>query len=308
MVARIRYLVLALVVVAILVSGIAYAYPWSLVSKYYTMQPTNPSISSSNTQGYLIQLPQCYISSNPYGGYTGTYGLLNCVAINYGAISVVVWFYEPSGGQGAILAYMNAQYPNVGVRTINLYITSNGVLYAGDAYGYTPWQITTSISPGWHIVVFEEWASSTSGPYYLAVYLDGNLLGTLSTTNLPRMFGGVSNWPYNNIGLSYGDGIWPYAPNQWWFFNGAIALVALYNRVLTTGDVLAIYQGNLVTSGLVAVWYGDDYNPSNGHWVSRIGGYTGVPTTSSYPPRGCVLWNSTWYSGPTDIWSNWQQC
>jgi len=64
----------------------------------------------------------------------------------------------------------------------------------------------------------------------------------------------------------------------------------------------------LVTSGLVAVWYGDDYSPSNGYWVSRVGGYTGAPVTSSYPPRGCILWNSTWYSGPTGIWSNWQQC
>ena len=110
--------------------------------------------------------------------------------------------------------------------------------------------------------------------------------------------------PYNDIGTGKNEA----TGQNWTFFNGAIALVALYNRVLTTGDVLAIYQGNLVSSGLVAVWYGDDYNPSNGYWVSRVGGYTGAPITSSYPPRGCIEWNSTWYSGPTGIWSNWQQC
>ena len=61
----IRYLALALVVVAILVSGIAYAYPWSLVSRYYAMQPTNPTISSSNTQGYLVQLNRPNVPVSP---------------------------------------------------------------------------------------------------------------------------------------------------------------------------------------------------------------------------------------------------
>ncbi len=70
--------------------------------------------------GYLAQLPQCSISSNPYGGATGTYGLFNCVAIDYGAISAVVWFYEPSGGQGVLLGFSNAQY-------------------SSSPTGYTPW-------------------------------------------------------------------------------------------------------------------------------------------------------------------------
>ena len=130
-----------------------------------------------------------------------------------------------------MLAYTALQYPNVGTHTINLYI-DNGFLYIGDAYGYTPWQFTTSISPGWHMVVLEEWASSTSGPFYLSAYLDGRLLGTSSTSNLPRMFGNIGPWPYNDIGVSYGDGIWPNSPNQWWFFNGTIAYIALYNLSL----------------------------------------------------------------------------
>ncbi len=77
---------------------------------YQVVQPTNPSISSTNAQGYLAQLPQCSISSNPYGGVTGTFGLLSCTAIKYGAISAVVWFYEPSGGQGELLGFQTVQY------------------------------------------------------------------------------------------------------------------------------------------------------------------------------------------------------
>jgi hypothetical protein len=182
------------------------------------------------------------------------------------------------------------------------------MLYAGDWVSYI-WQVSTPISPGWHMAVVEEWAASTTGPYYVALYLDGNYIGQSSTSNLPQLFGGScgNSYPYNYVGLGYSNG-WPSGNGSYFFFNGSIALVALYNRVLTTGDVLAIYQGNLVSSGLVAVWYGDDYNPSNGYWVSRVGGYTGTPLTSSYPPRGCILWNSTWYSGPVGIWSNWQQC
>jgi hypothetical protein len=78
----------------------------------YAFQPTNPSISNNNAKGYLAQLPQCSISSNPYGGATGTFGLLNCVAIKYGAISAVVWFYEPQGGMGVLLSFQTSQYPS----------------------------------------------------------------------------------------------------------------------------------------------------------------------------------------------------
>jgi hypothetical protein len=259
---------------------------------------------------YAWQLPQCTITSNPYGGYTGTYGLLNCIAIQNGAISEVVWFYEPPGGYGVILSFQYpSQYPNSEVnREASLYILPGNTLGAGDWTSPGYWGIKTPISPGWHMAVVEEWATSTSGPYYLALYLDGQFIGQTTTTYLPDMFGWQSNFPYDDIGTGYSGPGFGYPSVNWWFFNGAIALVALYNRVLTTGDVLAIWQGNLVSSGLVAVWYGDDYNPSNGYWVSRVGGYTGVPVTSSYPPRDCILWNSALYSGPVGIWSNWQQC
>ena len=268
-------------------------------------------ISNNLTSGlYAWQLPQCTITSNPYsGGTTGTFGLLNCIAIQNGAISAVVWFYEPPGGQGVLLGFQDWQYPtrpgNVSpwlyIDQYNTLMVLDGIPgFGGLVIGYHP-----PVLPGWHMAVIEEWASSTSGPYYIALYLDGNYIGQKSTTYLPNLFG-AKLLPYSNVGAGYSVGF--LAPVSWYFFNGAIALVALYNRVLTTGDVLAIWQGNLVTSGLAAVWYGDDYNPSNGYWVSRVGGYTGAPLTSSYPPRGCVLWNSTWYSGPTGIWSNWQQC
>jgi hypothetical protein len=253
---------------------------------------------------YAWQLPQCNITSNPYGGATGTYGLFNCIAIQNGAISAVVWFYLPPSGQGAILGFSSGDV----AYTPWLYIGTDGRLYAGDnpCVGSVT-QVTTPISPGWNMAVIEEWSASTTGPFYVALYLDGQYIGQ-ATMNFPQLYGCNYTYPTSTIGTGNTSPYWPATPGGNFFFNGNIALVALYNRILTTGDVLAIWQGNLVTSGLVAVWYGDDYNPSNGYWVSRVGGYTGAPVTSSYPPRGCVLWNSSWYSGPTGIWSNWQQC
>jgi len=157
----------------------------------YAFQPTNPSISSTNTQGYLIQLPQCYISSNPYGGATGTYGLFSCTAIKYGAISAVVWFYEPNGGQGVLLGFSTNQYPSSSVThwTSWLYVGTNGYLFAGD-YNGAVYSVSSSsvLQPGWHMAVVEEWYSG--GTYYIALYLDGSLIGQTSMgSSLPQLFG-----------------------------------------------------------------------------------------------------------------------
>ena len=259
-------------------------------------------------------LPQCNVTSNPYGGTTGTYGLASCIALQYGAVSVVTWFYLPPGGYGVIIGNNGgASYPNSPNGWVPIiYVGTNGLLYIAEwsSSSGCGW-ITAPISPGWHMVVWAEGnISSSSATIY--GYLDGKFIGSFTENGLTYTVGGYSPPPaYWYFGNGYTGGCWcggNVLNCSYNFFNGAIALVALYNRVLTTGDVLAIYQGNLVTSGLVAVWYGDDYNSGNGYWISRVGGYTGAPVTSSYPPRGCILWNSALYSGPTGIWSNWQQC
>ena len=212
---------------------------------YPYFQPTNPTISNNNSQGYLAQLPQCTITNNPYsgGGATGTYGLFNCIAINYGTISAVVWFYEPPGGQGVLFSFQTVQYPTNPSYgwTPWLYIGNNSYLYAGDWPGYF-WQILIPISPGWHMAVIEEWAASTSGPYYVVLYLDGQYIGQSSTSNLPQLFGRFYNCPSNNIGTGYTEYGWPSTNQQWFFFNGTIAYIALYNTILNQTQVQQLYQ------------------------------------------------------------------
>jgi|GEM_PF-6140289 len=232
-------------------NGISYSYNipnnnnFNLVPFYpYFFQPTNLTISSSNSQGYLAQTPQCNINNNPYsgGGYTGatgTYGLFNCIAINYGAISAVVWFYEPPSGQGVMLSYLNTQYPSESTWNPWLYIGTNGLLYAMDWYTIGTWYVSTPINTGWHMAVIEEWYSS--GTYYLALYLEGNYIGQSSINKLPQLFGDGGPDAYDNIGAGF-TRYYPATPGGWFFFNGTIAYVALYNTVLNQTQVQQLYQ------------------------------------------------------------------
>ncbi|MFP3167459.1 MAG: archaellin/type IV pilin N-terminal domain-containing protein [Candidatus Nanopusillus sp.] len=239
-------------------NGISYSYnilsnnKFNLLSFYpYFFQSTNLTISSSNSQGYLAQLPRCYINRNPYsgGGSTGaigTYGLLSCIAIQNSAISAIVWFYLPPSGQGVLLSFQTSQYPNDPNSYVPwLYVGKNGYLYAGDWPGYI-WQISTPISTGWHMAVIEEWAASTSGPYYVALYLDRNYIGQSSTSNVPYLFGTNQAFEpsssYDDIGTGFTAGGWSYGNGGWFFFNGTIAYVALYNTVLNQTQVQQLYQ------------------------------------------------------------------
>jgi len=232
--------------------------------------------NGSGNKYILWQLPQCTITSNPYSGgghagSTGTFNLLSCIAIQNGAISAVVWFYIPPGGQGALLGYQTNPYPySPGGQVLWLYVGTNGMLFAGDCCPQN--QVSTPISPGWHMAIIEEWAASTSGPYYVSLYLDGNYIGQNSVTR-PILFGNsyYGNYSYGNIGAGFSSG-WSSTPGGWFFFNGAIAYIALYNRVLSPSEVMSIYQGGRVTNGLVAEYTGDNYDPSSGVWFDDVGG------------------------------------
>jgi hypothetical protein len=226
--------------------------------------------NGSGNKYIFWQLPQCNITSNPYSGVTGTAGLINCIAIQNGAVSAVVWFYLPPGGMGVLLGFSPGQYPanpyTFGA-TPWLYVGTNGYLYAGD-YASGFWQVSTPISPGWHMAVIEEWAGSTSGPYYVALYLDGVFIGEETTSAIPSLF---LPSPFNDIGVCNTHGGWPATPGGWFFFNGVIAYIALYNRVLSPSEIMSIYQGNRVTNGLVDEYSGDTYDPSTQIWFDDVG-------------------------------------
>ncbi len=223
------------------------SFPLQTNLTLFLVQPSSEALLSQfkvgyqsyNPVGYLFQVPVCTLSSNPYGGASGTNSIFSCVAVTYGAISIVVWFYLPTKTSfGGIIGSINKPYPVLSW-TFNypLVVQGNGVLSAVDTWAGISVSTTSALSPGWHMAVVEEWASSTSGPYYLALYLDGNLVGQASTSDLPAIFG--KNGPFN---YGYIGGAYYGSPRQWFIFNGTIAFVAIYNTVLNSSQVQQLYS------------------------------------------------------------------
>ena len=161
----------------------------------------------------------------------------------------MVWFYEPGGGQGTILGIIGVQYPSTSFASASplLYVGINGSLYSADWNG-GGWNVLTpnALTPGWHMAVYEEWYSGST--YYLALYLDGQFVAQSSSSSLPQLFGSNGPFPYNDIGTAEVGGGYPGTPYSgtsnygWWFFNGTIAYVALYNTILNQTQVQQLYQ------------------------------------------------------------------
>jgi len=209
------------------------SFPLQTNFTLFSLQPTNnaPVITQFNagfnTAGYPLQFPLCQITSNPYiSGATGTYGLLQCVSVEYGALSIVVWFYEPNGGSGILIGTNNQPYTSrANYYQRDIWIDTSGVLHGLNI------ATSSAINPGWHMVVLENWYSG--GSYYDALYLDGQLIGTSSGAS--SLFG-AGNQLYNYISTSW------YPGYGWFFFNGTIAYVAIYNTILNSTQVQQLYQ------------------------------------------------------------------
>jgi len=194
------------------------SFPLQTNMSLFSLQPTNTSISSIDT-GYFMQFPSC----------RNGYALPNCVANAYGSESIVFWFYEPQNGQGILLSLQTIPYPQYPHFTNNpwLYIQS-GTLYASDS---SIGSVSTPISPGWHMAVIEEYNSG--GTYYLVLYLDGKYIGQVSSSSLPQLF---SKYTYDYVGTGLNGGM------GWWFFNGTIAYIAIYDIALNQSQVQQLYN------------------------------------------------------------------
>mgnify|MGYP001770770516 CR=1 FL=1 len=174
------------------------------------------------------QLPQCYISSNPYGGSTGIYSLLGCLAIMNGGAWVVVRFYYNSRYliQGVILGFNNYQYPIVPANaTPWVYIGTNGALYFGDATSSGSMQVSFPLTNGFHTLIGGEYYSG--GTYYVFACLDSTSnCQSVSSTSLPQLFGAFNYYQYGYIGTGFGG--LANSPLGWYFYNGYIQYIALY--------------------------------------------------------------------------------
>ena len=225
---------------------------------------TGAGYDNGNFYGYAFQLPTTIINNNPYGGNTGNYSLLNAIAIEHGVVTVVVWFYQPPNGQGALLGFQDAPIPDdPNNNSPFLYVGTNNSLFGGDwlYYAPPPEVITNSLPVGWHMAVIEEYAAS-SGKFYLRLYLDGKYVGTAdlfypSESILPQLFGSTPNggyptYPFGYIGTAYAD--WPGGNGGYFFYNGTIAVVAFYDALLPSGVISQMWGSSQVMSNGVSIY------------------------------------------------------
>ena len=222
---------------------------------------TGKNYNNNNYYGYAFQFPYTIVGNNTYGGSTGVFNLISAVAINYGGVSIVIWVYHPKNAMGSILSIYTLHRSYVPL----IYVGTDGILYIGD-WSNTPWQLTTKspLTPGWHMIVLEEYVISAS-QVKIDAYLDGQQLGSF-TLGLTHLFGALDNFPYAYIGTGYipTTSLWSSGNGAWFFYNGTIALVAVYNYALPPGVVSSIYSqsttsGNMLTAylpvkGLVVVY------------------------------------------------------
>ena len=235
--------------------------------------PQQYAILFSGNQYFI--LPQCNVTSNPYGPENlGTYGLLNCIAMTYGALTIISRFYLPPSGSGVILGiYDSTQAPSA--YTPLLYVSLNGSLlvfgdYTSGLRGSYMCKVIMPVRPGWHTVIAEEYYSS--GDYWLMLGVDGhNGYCIVPYGNIPQLFGLNGPYPFSAIGVGY-TGWWPYTPGDWFFFNGYIEYIALYGTVLNNTQISEVMNGELPARGLVALYLANNYNQTTGIWYETVNG------------------------------------
>ena len=214
--------------------------------------PTGGS-NSPNNYGIAFQLPIANVLNNPYGGGTGRTNLMSAIAITYGGMSAVVWFYQPEDGAGVLLGFQNNNIPNSPSAFVPLlYVGFNGRLFAGDWDGAV-FQVSTFITPGWHMAVVEEYIGKDNYAY-VSLYLDGKYVGTANASVLPTLYNYVVNlfnpqvdFPYSYVGGSYTAGGWPQTNAEYFFYSSTIAIVAFYDVVLTNTIIQQMWEESHVT-------------------------------------------------------------
>jgi len=165
-----------------------------------------------------------------FDGSSGYVNLPNSMIQPYTTVSASGWF--KTSGDGVILGYQNTALSGAPSAYVPiLYVGLDGKL-RGEFWMGAVASITTvgSVNDNtWHHVVLVGNVNTQS------MYLDGVLVGTL--------LGGINHLSMinNQIGVGYGGGGWLGTSGGWFYFNGSIDEVRLYNRALSPNEVKQLY-------------------------------------------------------------------
>jgi hypothetical protein len=205
---------------------------------YNTSKNTIPDLVSNNDG--LIQNGATYSSAN--GGimlFNGVNQYITTTKSNPSPInqifSIGAWFKTSSTNSGKIIGHEYSQLTlNNATYDRQLYMGSDGRLKFGV---YNNLTITLSTNTTytdniWHYAVGS--LNATTG--IMNLYVDGNLANTTTGVTSPQT-NNSSYWKIGGTTLS----AWPYT-NTFSYFNGSIGPVHIYNRDITSAEVLDNYN------------------------------------------------------------------
>ncbi len=209
---------------------------------------TDDAAYTGVTLGQAGLLPGSNQTTASFSGTSSYVTLPSSMASGATYQSISLWFKTPAGGAGGVL-YSNSTDPiTKGTTptsyTPELYVGSSGELY-GEFWDNTllPIHTTTAVNDGnWHQAVLTSYNGSSGN--IEALYLDGNLAGTLSGT--------IANTSQDNgyVGTGFIGGSWPDEPYEHagvqtgtpWNFTGQIADAGFWDRPLDPTEITAMYQ------------------------------------------------------------------
>ena len=218
---------------------------------YWPMNDTNSIQSNTGTN---INLATSVVGTNgralQFNGSSQYVSMANTsTADNLSAMSVSAWI-KTSGGKQIIVEKSSSVGFDTGAGWYLAVSTAGkgAFIIQQDTSHY--WAYTTDINVNdgnWHpfTVTFNGTGAS------IAIYVDG-----VSRTLINSSIGTPSSWTNSNP-IRIGDDI-----AGKYYFNGSIDDVRIYNRALSSNEIVNVMNFNAPTNGLIGYWPLDDYNPT----------------------------------------------
>ena len=215
-----------------------------------------------------------------------------------GNMTISAWFKTSSGSNNRII---DKDGGGGQPRSYILLLVSNKlrwVRFNSSGTGYTIDTVDTFNDNAWHHVVV---TNKTSGT--IDIYVDGTALtlgtGTGNYTNVTSS--GNSGITMNNAAVGVNIGYFAATSSQ--YFDGLIDEVAIWDDVLTSSEVTAIYNNGAPTD--LTTDAGNYASSANlqGHWRMEEGSGTSVADSSSNS-NAATLNNSPTFSTDVPAWSN----
>ncbi|MGW3172997.1 LamG-like jellyroll fold domain-containing protein [Streptomyces sp. NPDC001153] len=252
----------------------------------------NGTYTGGYTLGAAGPLPGSPTTAATFNGSTGYVSLPNSLLTSASYVSVGMWF--KTSASGVLFGYQKDALTGTstpGNYTPALYVGTSGKLYGEFWAGsVSPISTSSSVADGaWHYAVLSAAGNTQS------LYLDGNLVGTLSGQV------SVTGQPVDAIGTGFIGGHWPDEPHYSTssntgyrtFFNGSVAEAAFYTHALGLPAVQQQYTagthaaseltGTTLPSGKTALAASYDASRDQATQITDADGGTwklGQPTTT----------------------------